>query len=335
MARSFIWKLFDTRHMRGMLRVFVFFTVSSGIGVAAFLPAAAAGAETRIEDVGRQLMDHLGPQVIGRPQRVLINGQSMYIASNVTPLAPQQVMDRFEVYCREQSGDLADAIGALPSTFQGKPVPDSLRDPTGWLTERVNQGDEDFGQINCLARNTSGGFPVLLEQIADAFDSGDLARVGDFRYVVARKTARGQTHVLAMWTQGKFNVREMFPETGDAPGEDPKQAPRPPESERILSSVLPGHPYALGIYESKRTPGQVLSFYDRAMRDRGYHAEAVWLESDDSKETTATPSYARVFSKDGRLILVGAVLEPVFEQGTQVSIVQIDTAHARAVVRSK
>jgi hypothetical protein len=282
-----------------------------------------------MQDVGQRLLQSLGPVVIGEPQRVQLNGQSLFVASSVTALSARDVMARFEGYCREHSGGLARAVGRMPATYAGKLVPAELRDPAGWLTLK-DGSDENTQQITCFARSDQGTLDAFIDRVGAFWNTGDLSQIGDFRYAIARRMASGKTHVLVMWTEGRFNLFDMFPENGDAPGTDPKNVPRPPESVRLLSGELPGHPYTVRVYESTRSPAAVLGFYDQKLTERGFSAESVWQESEEDAFATATPSYARAFTKDGNLLVISAITEPAFEKSTQVSVVEINGSASRA-----
>jgi hypothetical protein len=318
-------RMFRARNRRvmGALRVMAFFSVLGGIGMVFSLRTARAQIERRTQDVGQKLLSQLGPLALDEPQRVRINGQDMFIASTVTYLAPQDVTGRLQSYCREHSGGLAQAIGRLPARVDGVALSEEIRDPSRWMTVASDPRNTELTQIMCFARDDQGTLKGFIERLDGFMTSGDLSLLGNMRYAIARRTEAGKTHVLATWTEGHFNIQAMFPSTGDAPGKDSPHAPRPPESVRLLSAEIAGHPYALRLYESSQEPERVLSFYDRAMKERGFSRESVWLEHEDDERATSTPTYARAFAKDGGLLLVSALTEPTQGKSTQVAVIEL------------
>ena len=63
----------------------------------------------------------------------------------------------------------------------------------------------------------------------------------------------------------------MFPAKGDAPGADPPTLPRPPRSERRLSSWEDGFPQRLYVYESPSSVDELERFYRAALPGGGWH----------------------------------------------------------------
>ena len=307
----------------GLLRLSVFFAMVGGVCGVLSLRAARAHAEERLETIGQALMGKLGPLVMGRPEKVTVNGQTMFIALTVTPLSPGEVSARLEKYCHDHSGGLGAAIGEIPSEFRGQKIPEELRDPDTWLT--MKGGDPaEFAQIACVASDRERSLEGFVAGLNAFLASSDVAELGQFRYVVARKVRGGKTHVLATWTEGRFPIDRMFPPTGDAPGSDAAEVPRPPDSVRLLSAEVSGHPYSVRMYETNQAPAAVLERYDVTMPARGFRSSAIWLETNDTRATDK-PSYARAFERGGALVLVVAIEEPVTGKGTQVSLIEIGT----------
>jgi DNA primase len=76
----------------------------------------------------------------------------------------------------------------------------------------------------CIAQpKDGGGIPGLIRRVTEFSLTGDAARLGDMRYVAARKQDNGKTQVIAIWSEGKFDIAAMFPDEGDAPGTDVQQ----------------------------------------------------------------------------------------------------------------
>ena len=313
-----IWnELHRSRRLRGTLRVVAFLAAANLAFTALMLPQARAAAEEAAKQSGLALLKQIGPTLVGPPEVALINGQRMSLASQLTPLSVEQVIERFGQHCREHSAGLASEFAALPKAAAAlQQLPEELRDPSRWLSSATIAKDGKLGQIACIARKGGGG--GLVDRILAFTASGDLAELGDARYVVARRDDEsGQTHVLAMWTEGKFNIPEMFADSGDAPGADSRDVPRPPNARRVLSAEMAYRSYAIRMYDTERSHAEVLSYYEQQLGPRGFlnhplpHASAE-LDLND---------HVRAFSKDGVAVIVVTSQSPAEQTG--VSIIEI------------
>lgn len=329
-------RLYRSPRVRGALRVVTFLTVANLTVTALALPQARASADEAVKRSGLALLQQLGPELVGEPEVATINGQRMSLGAKVTPLGVEPVLGRFEQYCHENSGGLAQELNAMPATAAAlDKLPSGLRDPSAWLTSRQTATDGKAGQVACVARKGSGGgLQGLMDRILAFTDSGDLGELGDARYVVARRDEKaGNTLVLAMWTEGSFNIPAMFPETGDAPGSDSRHLPRPPASRRVLTAEIGDHPYALRMYDTKQTHAEVLKFYEQQMQPRGFRQHE--LPPTDASGELDLNQHVRAFSKDGVAVVV--VTNDTPEDQTGVSLIEMGSvgfANATARVGS-
>lgn len=328
-------RLYRSPRVRGALRVAAFLTVANLTVTAVYLPQARANAEDAVKRGGLALLQQLGPALIGDPEVAIINGQRMSLGSKSTPLPVDQVLGRFEQYCHENSGGLAQEIAAMPATSAAlEKLPEGLRDPSAWLTARQTAEDGKAGQVACVARkNSGGGLQGLMDRVMAFTDSGDLAELGDARYVVARRDEKaGNTHVLAMWTEGRFNIPAMFPETGDAPGSDSRFVPRPPSARRVLTAEISDHPYALRMYDTKESHARVLKYYEQQMQPRGFVKHE--LPPTDASGELDLNEHVRAFSKDGVAVIV--VTNDTPDEQTGVSLIEMGSlGFAKATARAE
>ena len=307
------------KKLKGVLRVALFLACVNVLATALYLPRARAAAEKFAVSRGLAVLRQLGPQVEGSEQAMSINGQRMYLASRVTPLPLDQVLGLFEHSCQVNSGGLSQELGQLPTAIQGVAIPAQWRDPSRWFTLREEDGDA--GQVTCFVRqNSPGGLRGLIARLATFARSGDLAELGDARYVVAQRD-RGSnlTHVLALWTEGHFNVLSMFPASGDAPGADSTEVPRPPSSVRVLSAEAPDRPYALRMYDSSLGASEILSSYSQQMQSRGWAR----LDLPRTGEIDLGQS-TRTFTKAGRAVIV--VVNTTPEEKSGVNLIELGNA---------
>jgi len=248
----------------------------------------------KLEDVGT-----------GRPLR--INGEPIFVASTTEDLPLAAVLDRAEAGCKSAGAGVAAEVEAMPEALRQQ-IPPGAR-ASGVLRE--DRGDR--GVVACLVREdgkVSTGMKETVARLSAMVSTGDLAQVGQLRYVFAETTESGRTHVVAAWTAGPFNLYALLPEAGhDAPGSDPLDAPRPPRAQRILSADVEGVPYGVRLYDSKATPAEVVALYDAEMASRGWEPSVT-----DPVEGQAQRAFARpgadllvITSKDGDRTIVSLI----------------------------
>lgn len=318
--RSVFRQARQSRRVRGVLRVAAFLASANLAFSALMLPQARAAAEEAVKRSGLELLEQIGPALVGPPEVALINGQRMSLASKMTPLSVDQVIERFGEHCREHSAGLANEIAALPKGAAAlEKLPEELRDPSRWLSNQTIADDHKVGQIACIARKDSGGgLKGLVDRVLAFTDTGDLSEIGDARYVVARRDeASGQTHVLAMWTEGKFNIPEMFTNVGDAPGTDSRDVPRPPEARRVLSAEMSNRSYSIRMYDTHRSNEEVLSYYEAQFAPRGFLNHPL---PHDTPELDLN-DHVRAFSKDGAAVIIVTTQTPA--ELTGVSVIEM------------
>lgn len=295
--------------------------------------SAYAGAERAVQRFGVQLTKELGGQLVGEPQAVSVDGQLMFLAAKETALPVKSVLDQFDGHCEAHSGGLREEFAKIPGFEQRKwALPESMRDPGRIGIIRSDAGhasaSETEGHLVCIAQpGNGGGVAGVVERVKEFLATGDVSRIGDMRYVAARKMADGKTQVIAVWTEGAFNIEAMFPDRGDAPGSDAPDVPRPPEAIRRLSAVVPERPYAVRSYDSTLAPAEVLTFYDRKLTAAGWETRPSAL-SDAGPELR--PDETRAFTRDGRALLVSAKLQGPGE--TSVTTIELGTLE-RVVTR--
>lgn len=237
----------------------------------ALAAVAAHRAHADVEDAALSLGDELGKLgEAGEARAIRLNGQSVHVAASTEDVAIGDALDRFEAYCRGGSAGLADGFDELPESVRSRVPPSAgRRAAAGILREET----ASRGVVACVVRpdgEAEGGVLDLVDRLGTLAESGDLSALGHLRYFHVRATAKGRSHVVAAWTDGPFLLSAMFPDAGDAPGADPRFAPRPPESVRLLSAEIDGVPYAVRLYDAAGTPERVFAAYDQAVRGRGF-----------------------------------------------------------------
>lgn len=202
---------------------------------------------------------------------ITLNGQRLSLNATSTPLSVGAVLDRFATQCDRSDGGMQHYLDAL-HTGRAK-----LPTEAAWsrLTLFRNQSEKE-GTAACLARETSAApFSDLVARISASLEQEDLSRLGQFRYVFARKSkTTGLTQVLSVWSRGPLKPFALMADGRDAAGRDLVLGVRPANSLRVVSIQADNHGFEAALYESPQSAEQSLTGYDTALRARGYVALA-------------------------------------------------------------
>jgi hypothetical protein len=288
----------------GMARVFAYVLVLNVLLAVLCVRWAWADAEKAVETAGLALLRQLGPMPTTGVQPIVVNGQRLFFASHQTSLGVPEVLNVFDRHCQENSSKLGEELGKLPARMGAVEFPERLRDPARWAIVREEARDGDAGQLGCLAQPREGGLSAVVKRVQAFVESGDLSKLGDARFVAARRAEDGKsTQVLALWTDGPFRFTDMFLSEGDAPGSDPQHVPRPPDAKRVFSAEVPDQPYALRMYDSTKARPALLGFYDGEMKKRGWTARPV-APKPGSDDFVIDHPESRAFTKNGSALLL-------------------------------
>lgn len=289
------------RQLRGLLRVFGYFTV---VGLAlggVRLRHARAEVDSQAIQLGRQMMK-LSSAKQQDTYHATVNGQSIFMANSLaTNDTTKGVLDRYEAYCKANAAQSPEDWRKL-ATARGadKPTPELFK--VGML----RSGSDDEGAVLCFTKTAKS--KGSLQEAIEAFgQTGDVGAFGAMRYVYAKKTEKGNTHVLAVWSDDKFVLADFIPpEDGtDAPGKDWDGIPRVPNAQRVLSAHLDGTPFGLNVYSGKEHPEKVVSHMDETMNKLGWVALDPEVEQIEKQE----PGHdlrTRIYEKDGVLVTLAS-----------------------------
>jgi hypothetical protein len=259
------WRL--ARVVAGTTRVALYGMVVAAVVAFFALRAVRAQAAEGALSLGRELVPF--KDLLHGVHRVSLNGEPMYVASAVTDQRMGQVLDRWETECASQSGGLAEQLDALPAEAKKaveKQAPAAWANRLGiWREERDTEGS-----IICLERREGHGLLDAIHALTTFAKTGDVAAIGNFRYVYVRATDTGATHVLTSFTEGSFNVFKVIGRGGVEPaGTDPPETPRPPESSRMMSAEV-DRMYGTYVFASAKAPGDVFDFYRAELPGKGW-----------------------------------------------------------------
>lgn len=280
---------------RKLVRVMAY--AASVFGIAGLLAASSAygGVEDGALEIGQELGKLDG---IGTKSPISLNGQPIYVGSQVLNMSVGEALDRAETLCHR--GDPAHP-GKEPLRLDSDEL--SL-ETEGDSIGKIREERDGRGVVICFAPDTPvAGLQEKMGRYLDFFKSGNLEELGDLRYFYAKETDAGKTHLVRVWTEGSFDFYAMTSLHGeDAPGSDPSDAPRPPESRRLLSATADKTVYAVRVYETKLSPAEIAETYDQRMVDRGWERLAdsgvarVYQRRDVSVFVTPT-------TRDGRTLV--------------------------------
>lgn len=232
---------------------------------------------------------------LGAPQQMILNGQRLHISSRVTDQPVEVVLDEFRGHCTHRSS----------SEAKGEAL--------HWTNQLLlsSMGSKEEGHVACVTPSTPfDSMAEFREKLFAAFEQGDVGELGEIRYARVRKDSENVTHVLSVWSDKSFNFFQMFPEKGDAAGNDPINVPRPPQSRRIVSAEMRGTSYSTFIYKSELAAGEVLATYRATMAALGWNAQDLDATSPDEPSRAAEANDAlkasRVYERQGAVAYVVA-----------------------------
>jgi hypothetical protein len=286
--------------LRGWLRLTGFTSAIAVLGAALVVRSAQARLGESALALGRRLSGF--EQISVGAQQVLINGESIHLASRTTELAIDALLGRFDTMCRRASSELLQQFGAAaPESALTDSAP-RAGSSSSVLARRylpiLHRRHDDEGVVACLVLGLSQLAEPLLQRLQRLARTGDLGYVGELRYLYARRQPTGRTHVLIAWTTGRFRLGALVPSaSGDSLGTDLSDAPRPRESVRLLSAEIAGQPHALRVYDSPRAPQSTIAEHDRVLRRLGWQPVGL---------SAAQAPPARAYSKADADLLVFA-----------------------------
>lgn len=289
------------KHVAGLFRL-LGFTAACGV-VCAGLSIRAARAEVTNEamNVGRQMVE-LAHTLNTDVTPVTLNGQPMYVGSSLSQESPRAVLDRYEELCKSNLAQSPKSWQEMATKPGEKPVNNGDIMNSGIM--RSDSGSE--GTVLCFVKgpNSKG---TAMEAFKALGETGELGAVGELRYVFAKKTKKGNTHVLTGWTTAKFNLKDMMPpdEDKDVPGEDFSEVPRPEGSRRVLSARIQGTPFGVNTYTTDTAPAKIVEQYDQTLLKQG------WVGIDpeihkNAKDGNPKQAHGRLFEKDGVVLSLAA-----------------------------
>lgn len=238
---------------------------------------ARAQVNEGMRRLARQLMPYAEQGVIEAPRRVVVNGESMYLATGVTRDSVAAALDYYEGQCARRGGRVTESLTAAQREQLADAAFNQLwaqAAPGGGRIESMREGDDREGYVVCVDVGEQRlGVDELSRRLQDVVRTGDLSRWGNLRYAYVTRRPTG-TRILTVATEGRFNLLSMFPAEGDAPGQDAPGLPRYPGMRRVVSAYEDGQPNGLGMYTAAAPLTTVRDWYRQEMGRRGWQLAA-------------------------------------------------------------
>lgn len=268
--------------------------------------------------VGSQLMQLGEPGAARPPRTLMLNGTELRLrVQTARNRKLGEVLDTFERRCRERSGRFHELLTERSV---------ELTQPQRELLDGVIRADAGrAGMVACLDVGEARlGVGELLERVHRFLRSGDVSDIGYVRYVRAEQDG-ADVFLVMFWNDGPFNIRRMFPTSGDAPGVDIPGLPRPPKSRRVLSAWEEGEGPALNLYEVEGMSADASDRHYRAtLAEQGWHAL--------NPESSGTRKTRGLMVMRGGLTAVLASSDT--ERGSLISVLPMDDKGGASVRRN-
>jgi hypothetical protein len=286
------------KHVRGLVRAGAYMAGVTLVFGALHIRSARADMEDRTVQLGRQMLT-LANAAEHEVNKVTLNGSAMWLGNSIAHDPAAKILDRYEAHCQQNAAQPPEAWRELAT--KGNATPEKK-----WLSVGIMRGGGlREGSVVCFTKTSRS--KASFGEAAKAFnETGDLGALGAVRYVYAKQTEQGNTHVITAWTDDSFNLVDLVGDEGkDVPGQDfGGEISRVPGSRRAFSAHLDGTGFGVNVYQSKDTPTNIVRLYDAELQGQGWTAINAELER---HEPGGPPREGRVYEKNGVVLTVAAV----------------------------
>lgn len=247
----------------GLLRVLGISTLMLTLVVGFSIRRADAQLKETILGFGRQLAGIQAFSSPAAPRSLYVNGLEIKTVTVATKLGVKDALDRFQGLCH--SPGQVDLPKEVTHKLQGTETGSTLNQ--AGVVRRETNIDGYLGCVDLGEKLTGAG---LVSRLLELGKTQNLRSLGQLRYAMVQRTA-DTTTLKVLWTEGDMKFNELFPKTGDAPGRDLPSLPRPPDSQRILSTEVVGLPFGIASYRVEgKTRATVLESYRTLLSNQGW-----------------------------------------------------------------
>jgi len=245
--------------------------------------------------------------------RLRLNGEVLHLFTETVPAPLAAVLDQAEVVCRAGGSALATGPAGAGELTDGVTAtsPSSVSESWPLLRQQTAQ----HGTVACLIPAGSGGVEHQLARLRQFGETGDLAELGRFLYVYARRLGKGRTRRMLVYNPGCFRTRRLFAKGDeDAAGGDLGGVARPPGAVRLLTAAVESTVHAVAVYRVTRAPMCALESMSHRLASQGWHAVPL---------PASVTGQARAYQRRAVDLLV---LAAPLEDGTALTLVR---SHSR------
>jgi hypothetical protein len=251
---------------------------------------AQARAHELFASAGEKMLTYVRAQHLEGERALMLNGMPLHVLSGNTRDEVPRLLDFMHARCRESGGQLGPQLARL----EHRPTPAIALDRRLPLDGVLQRNDDRGGYVACLTLGPARVGPEDLLRRARAFlSTGDLSKVGDLRFVWARREG-DITSYVAIYTEGPVPLLSMFPSTGDAPGIDLPGPPRPAHSRRILSTWQQDAAPMLVSYRVTGRVDEVEAAYRAQLAHAGYTLSTPRMGTQDAHTLLAQKGAANL-----------------------------------------
>ncbi|MCB9666542.1 MAG: hypothetical protein H6715_00245 [Myxococcales bacterium] len=249
------------------LRVLFFIVVAYGAIFWFASRSVKADVEQMLLSVGGEMMHYGRATHQDAPRTISLNGQTLKLSVGTTKDSLQEVLDHYERRCNLKDGGLSNEL-AEAYKQNGHQLSKGQKKLLGTI---VRQDGGGKGFVVCLDAGTQKRhWKDWIAHLSRFVQSGNISEVGEIRYLYAERH-KHTTTLVTLWADGALNVFHMFPNSGDAPGFDLPDVPRPKEAKRLLSAGEEGFSQSVHIYAANTMTGnQLFDFYHQALLTAGW-----------------------------------------------------------------
>jgi hypothetical protein len=263
---------------------------------AVLFAGSATYATYRAKDSATQLGSEILRSVEPQGDEVIdFNGARFHFSAGVVGEGVQAVVARATQICEQENQDMARELGPALSRLPASALVGQKLEASQLLTLK-NSDSSSVGEVGCWRRR-SGTAKRFMERVKRFAESGDLAELGSLSYVRAERHGE-KTLVRALWSEGRLAMTSLFPEQGDAPGEDLHDVPRPSGATRILSARVLGTARHVVGYDTALPASQLNQFYTSELAKNGWH------ELDLGAKEPPSERLSHAFQRAGRRALL-------------------------------
>ena len=251
--------------MLGIVRVILVSIPIISLILGAGLSSAHARLGESLIGFGEELAKWTHAKRDSREALLSVNGLDIHRITASTSLSVGDALDRLQHICEQRGG-----IETSTSLLEARRV-DSKQHFPGILDGSFRRNSDHEGVLACVDTDKPLGLTELARRLRQFAQTGNLSEVGKLRYVLARREGT-MTSLMVLWTEGNAPLLKMFPKTGDAPGNDMTDVPRPDGSERLLSAAELGAPYEITVYRSlEQLPSALRESYSAKLKEQGWY----------------------------------------------------------------